>query len=58
MEDCIETEVLIIGCGVAGTVAALQLAEAGVAVTLVTRQTRLLRRIPIMPRGDHLSRGR
>jgi len=37
MEDCIETDVLIIGCGVAGTVAALQLAEAGVAVTLVTR---------------------
>ncbi|MBN1427945.1 MAG: L-aspartate oxidase [Anaerolineae bacterium] len=32
-----ETDVLIIGCGIAGGTAALQLAEAGVGVTLVTR---------------------
>lgn len=37
MDDCLQTDVLIIGCGIAGGVAALELAEAGVAVTLVTR---------------------
>lgn len=33
----IKTEVLIIGCGIAGGTAALQLADAGVPVTVVTR---------------------
>ena len=37
MADWLEAEVLIIGCGIAGGVAALQLADAGVPVTLVTR---------------------
>jgi L-aspartate oxidase len=37
MRECLETEVLVIGCGVAGGVTALQLADAGVPVTLVTR---------------------
>lgn len=37
MGECHETEVLIIGSGIAGCVAALQLAEAGVPVTVVTR---------------------
>jgi L-aspartate oxidase len=37
MDELLQTEVLIIGCGVAGAVAALQLAEAGIAVTIVTR---------------------
>ena len=37
MNDCLETEVLIIGAGIAGGVAALQLADAGVPVTVVTR---------------------
>jgi L-aspartate oxidase len=37
MDQCIETQVLIIGCGIAGGVAALQLAGAGVPVTVVTR---------------------
>ncbi|HLF26991.1 MAG TPA: L-aspartate oxidase [Anaerolineae bacterium] len=37
MDELIETEVLIIGCGIAGGVAALQLAEAGIPVTVVTR---------------------
>ncbi|MBN1219360.1 MAG: L-aspartate oxidase [Anaerolineae bacterium] len=35
--DCLETDVLIIGCGIAGGTAALQLADAGISVTLVTR---------------------
>ena len=35
--DLIETEVLIIGCGIAGCTAALNLADAGVPVTVVTR---------------------
>lgn len=35
--ECLQTDVLIIGCGIAGGTAALQLAEAGVSVTLVTR---------------------
>lgn len=37
MNDIHETEVLIIGCGIAGGTATLQLAEAGVPVTVVTR---------------------
>jgi L-aspartate oxidase len=35
--DLIETDVLIIGCGVAGGTVALRLADAGVPVTVVTR---------------------
>jgi len=37
MSDCIETDVLIIGCGISGGVAALELADKGAHVTLVTR---------------------
>ena len=37
MSDLIETDVLVIGSGIAGCTVALQLADAGVAVTLVTR---------------------
>ncbi len=37
MADFLETEVLIIGCGIAGGVAALQLADAGIPVTVVKR---------------------
>lgn len=37
MAEPLETDVLIIGCGIAGSVAALRLAEAGVPVTVVTR---------------------
>jgi len=39
MDELLQTEVLIIGCGVAGAVAALQLADAGIPVTVVTRAT-------------------
>ncbi len=38
MNDLIETEVLIIGSGIAGGIAAYQLAEAGIEVTVVSRQ--------------------
>ncbi|MBN1406542.1 MAG: L-aspartate oxidase [Calditrichaceae bacterium] len=37
MTECIETEVLIIGCGVAGGTVALQLADLGIPVTITTR---------------------
>ena len=37
MTTLIETEVLVIGCGIAGGTAALQLAEAGIPVTVITR---------------------
>ncbi len=37
MSSYIETDVLILGCGIAGGVAALQLADAGVSVVVVTR---------------------
>ena len=37
MVDHYETEVLIIGCGIAGGIAALELADAGISVTVVTR---------------------
>src|SRR5712692_3557293 len=41
MDDLIQTEVLVIGSGIAGGVLALQLAEAGVPVMLVTRAREL-----------------
>lgn len=39
MSDLIETDVLVIGAGIAGGIAALQLAEAGLSVTIVMRGT-------------------
>src|SRR5512137_78425 len=37
MSELLQTDVLIIGCGIAGATAALQLAESGLDVTVVTR---------------------
>lgn len=37
MNDLIETDVLVIGAGIGGGIAALQLAESGLTVTIVTR---------------------
>lgn len=37
MQELIETDVLVIGCGIGGGTAALALAQAGVKVTLITR---------------------
>lgn len=37
MTDHLETEVLILGCGIAGGIAALQLADSGIPVTVITR---------------------
>jgi L-aspartate oxidase len=37
MAELLTTDVLIIGCGIAGATAALQLAEAGLDVTIITR---------------------
>jgi L-aspartate oxidase len=39
MTDHLETEVLILGCGIAGGIAALQLADNGVPVTVITRSS-------------------
>ncbi|HVN48206.1 MAG TPA: L-aspartate oxidase [Bacteroidota bacterium] len=39
MQECIECDVLILGCGVAGSVTALQLANAGIHVVVATRAT-------------------
>jgi L-aspartate oxidase len=39
VSELLETDVLIIGCGVAGGTVALQLADAGIPVTIVTRAT-------------------
>jgi L-aspartate oxidase len=40
VDECLQTEVLVIGCGIAGSVAALELANAGIPVTVVTRAAR------------------
>ncbi len=39
MDELLQTDVLIVGCGIAGATAALQLAEAGLSVTVITRAT-------------------
>ena len=58
MDELLQTEVLIIGCGVAGAVAALQLAEAGVAVTVVTRATEPAETNTFYAQGGIIYRGK
>jgi L-aspartate oxidase len=57
MTDCTKTEVLIIGCGIAGGAAALQLADAGVPVTLVTRTQKPLETNTYYAQGGIIYRG-
>ena len=57
MAELIETDVLILGCGVAGGTVALRLADAGVPVTLVTRAADPRDSNTLWAPGrDHLSR--
>lgn len=37
MDECLTCDVLVIGCGIAGSIAALQLADAGLEVILISR---------------------
>ena len=39
MQELIESDVLIIGSGIAGSIAALRLADAGIHVVIATRST-------------------
>ncbi|MBN1995764.1 MAG: L-aspartate oxidase [Anaerolineae bacterium] len=55
--DYIETEVLIIGCGIAGGTAALQLADAGVQVTVATRTWKPLETNTYYAQGGIIYRG-
>jgi L-aspartate oxidase len=57
MTDYLETEVLIIGCGIAGGTAALQLADAGVPVTVVTRTQKPLETNTYYAQGGIIYRG-
>jgi L-aspartate oxidase len=58
MNECIETEVLIIGSGIAGGTAALELAEAGIPVTLVTRSSDLSSASTYWAQGGIVFKGR
>lgn len=57
MNDLIETDVLVIGAGIAGGVAALQLAEAGIPVTLVTRSSEISSSITYYAQGGIVYKG-
>ncbi|HLB48577.1 MAG TPA: FAD-dependent oxidoreductase, partial [Anaerolineales bacterium] len=57
MTELLETEVLIIGCGIAGGVAALQLANAGVPVAVVTRSTQPEESNTLYAQGGIIYRG-
>jgi L-aspartate oxidase len=57
MEELLQTEVLIIGCGIAGAVAAMQLADAGIPVTVVTRAAKLVETNTYYAQGGIIFRG-
>ena len=55
--ECLETEVLIIGCGVAGGTVAIQLANMGIPVTITTRNTSLEKSNTYYAQGGIVYRG-
>ena len=55
--ECLETDILIIGCGIAGGTAALQLADAGIAVTIVTRTKQPVETNTYYAQGGIIGRG-
>lgn len=57
MTELLETEVLIIGCGIAGGVAALQLADAGTPVIIVTRSSQPEESNTLYAQGGIIYRG-
>lgn len=58
MNECLETEVLVIGQGIAGGITALELADAGIAVTLVARSAELTSTNTYWAQGGIVYRGR
>lgn len=58
MTEKIETDVLIIGCGIAGATAALELAETGLHVTVVTRASQPSESNTYYAQGGIIYRGR
>jgi len=58
MTDYLETDVLVIGCGIAGGVTALRLADAGVKVTVVTRAPEPYESNTYYAQGGIIYRGR
>jgi L-aspartate oxidase len=57
MREVHETEVLVIGCGIAGSVTALQLADAGVSVAVITRAHEPLESNTYFAQGGIVFRG-
>jgi L-aspartate oxidase len=57
MTELIQADVLILGCGIAGGVAALQLAEAGVRVVVATRSTEPKESNTLYAQGGIIYRG-
>src|SRR5512136_1561820 len=57
MTELLQTDVLIVGCGIAGATAALQLAEAGLDVTVMTRAADPAETNTFYAQGGIISRG-
>jgi len=58
MQECIECDVLIIGSGVAGSIAAINLAQAGIHVVLITRATNPEESNTLYAQGGIIYRGK
>ncbi len=57
MDELIEAEVLILGCGIAGATAALRLADQGIPVTVVTRTSEVWESNTYWAQGGIIYRG-